>query len=517
MTSESNQLSEEFNSSTDRVNRNENSIIEEINNFSSIEFNDNDYISSDFIKDIEIFNILLNDHFRCKKCKFPLLIEFQKDNINIIKYYCKCNINKFNSIENKDNKFINNNKLENIDDKSILYYGNEYTSYCDKCNKHLEKESSNLHKKHEYRLIKFDELNMNNKIRIIKDMLLNDEKTIQKFKKMNKNGSLKEIIEIIINNYKESPNIILIKNIKHIFDFFKIKIESISLLEECINNTKSNSFIENNNNEENNYEKTRLEDIRVISLKGGLNNKIYNELFCDELKNKLQNLIELTLFYNHINDIEPLLKVDLRKLEVLNLACNKLSDEMIPKIEKLELPKLRELYLSCNYFTKYDIFKKIQHFKKLEILHIGSNRFIYKGDKNNYKNVSLNTIKEMNLINGVFNDDSIDLLFLFELKQLEIINLFGNNLNLSSFKKFLSFISKSKWNNLKQLNLMNNNIIGDFIDDGIKTTMDLIQENMKYYDNNNELTIELKNNELKDGKIILPTVIITKYKYTIKN
>ena len=91
---------------------------------------------------------------------------------------------------------------------------------------------------------------------------------------------------------------------------------------------------------------------------------------------------------------------------------------MIPKIEKLELPKLRELYLSCNYFTKYDIFKKIQHFKKLEILHIGSNRFIYKGDKNNYKNVSLNTIKEMNLINGVFNDDSIDLLFLFELKQL---------------------------------------------------------------------------------------------------
>ena len=64
---------------------------------------------------------------------------------------------------------------------------------------------------------------------------------------------------------------------------------------------------------------------------------------------------------------------------------------------------------------------------------------------------------------------------------------------------------------------MNNNIIEDFIDDGIKTTMDLIQENMKYYDNNNELTIELKNNELKDGKIIVPTVIITKYKYTIKN
>ena len=51
---------------------------------------------------------------------------------------------------------------------------------------------------------------MNNKIRIIKDMLLNNKKTIQKFKKMNKNFPLKEIIEIIINDYKESPNIILI-------------------------------------------------------------------------------------------------------------------------------------------------------------------------------------------------------------------------------------------------------------------------------------------------------------------
>ena len=92
MTSESNQLSEEFNSNTDRVNQNENnSIIEEINNLSSIESNDNDYMSSE---GIEILNILLNGHFRCKKCKFPLLIEFQKDNINIIKYYCKCNIYK---------------------------------------------------------------------------------------------------------------------------------------------------------------------------------------------------------------------------------------------------------------------------------------------------------------------------------------------------------------------------------------------------------------------------------------
>ena len=80
-------------------------------------------------------------------------------------------------------------------------------------------------------------------------------------------------------------------------------------------------------------------------------------LFSDALKNNLGNLIELDLLYNNINDIGPLLKVDLRKLEVLNLAYNKLSDEMIPKIKELQLPELN------NNFTNYDIFKALQNFK----------------------------------------------------------------------------------------------------------------------------------------------------------
>ena len=414
----------------------------------------------------------------------------------------------YNSIENIDRKYINNNKpssenkIENSDKSE-----NEYNSYCDKCDLHLDMDIRNYHKEHEHRIIFFDKLKMNDDIRIIKDILLNDEKTTKKFKAMNKNDSLREIIKIIIKDYEECPNIILIKNIKHIIKFFKINIDSISLLEEYINNTKSNVIIDNG---ENNYETTRLEDLRIIEFKGGLNNKIYNELFSDALKNNLGNLIELDLLYNNINDIGPLLKVDLRKLEVLNLAYNKLSDEMIPKIKELQLPELKKLYLASNNFTNYDIFKALQNFKNLENFNIKSNRFIYNRDKNKYKNISLNTIKEMNLGNGVFNDDSIDLLFQFGLKELEIVNLFGNYMNLSSFKKILSFISKS-WNNLKELNLMNNNIIGDIKNDEILTAINEIMKNMQYYNINNDLIIDLRNNELKDiNKIIVSKLTISK-------
>ena len=183
---------------------------------------------------------------------------------------------------------------------------------------------------------------------------------------------------------------------------------------------------------------------------------------------------------------------------------------MIPKIKELQLPELKKLYLASNNFTNYDIFKALQNFKNLENFNIKSNRFIYNRDKNKYKNISLNTIKEMNLGNGVFNDDSIDLLFQFGLKELEIVNLFGNYMNLSSFKKILSFISKS-WNNLKELNLMNNNIIGDIKNDEILKAINEIMKNMQYYNINNDLIIDLRNNELKDiNKIIVSKLTISK-------
>ena len=96
------------------------------------------------------------------------------------------------------------------------------------CNKDMDDEQYNEHKhkhKHELKIIDFDKLNLKQDIRIINEILLNDEKnSIRNFKKMNTDDKLKKLIEIIINAIENDPNYNLIKNLKYIINFFKMTI-----------------------------------------------------------------------------------------------------------------------------------------------------------------------------------------------------------------------------------------------------------------------------------------------------
>ena len=92
----------------------------------------------------------------------------------------------------------------------------------------------------------------------------------------------------------------------------------------------------------------------------------------------------------------------------------------------------------------------MQTFGKLAKLNIGSNKFSKETYKN--ENYNLNSIKEIILSNGVFNDDSIFILSKFKLENIEIVDLSCNNLS------FLSFILNVNWPNLNKIFLSNNDI-----------------------------------------------------------
>ena len=314
---------------------------------------------------------------------------------------------------------------------------------------------------------------------------------------------LKEKIEMIIKDLKQHYNTYnLIKNIKNILNFFKIRIKSRCELKEYIDKAKKNKDTISQT-EDNIYKESTLEEIRIIDIeKSNLYN--LNEFCCEQIKDKYKNLLELRLVNNNIRNIEPLLNINLTNLKILNLQLNKLGDEMIECVEKLELPNLIELIFDNNNFTNYDIFQAIQHFDKLEIFNINSNGFTGEIYKENLKNIKLNSIKILYLNNGVFDNNSLDLLFQFKLKEIEYLYLEGNNLDTVSFIKILIFVSQSNWMKLKKLFLGNNNINESYYDiskniiNNINKRMERKDLNIKEFFNEQQLSVDLNNNGITE-------------------
>ncbi len=291
-----------------------------------------------------------------------------------------------------------------------------------------------------------------------------------------------------------------VQSIKNIVDYFNIKVYSIAELEGYIEQAKSNK------KEEQLFEKN-FSDIRIIHLEGSDNNNILEKLCCNELKDKLGNIIQLNLMNCNLNNIKPLLKVDLPNLEALNLRSNKLRDDIINVLEKLNAPNLKDLSLENNNLKDYFIFIALQHFKYLQKVDLGSNGFtIEKININNVNNISLQSITELWASNGVFDDDTIDQLFKFDLKNLEILKLNGSYLNYKSFIRIISFIRNLGWKYLKELHLNNNNIIGNIADE-INQIINGIQIEMQLTD---PLIIELNDNELKENDENKSRIIISK-------
>ena len=424
--------------------------------------------------------------FICEVCKSNLLLIFIKDFYIL---YCKC-VKDYSNQNNNIEEINNNIRCENEDDSILLIEAN-YTSYCRKCEIDLEDRSKNDHADHSEKIIDFKKLNVDDDVKIINDLLLDDNKNNNiKFKEMNKNGKLKEIIKIIIDDYKNSRiNYNLIKSIKNIIDYFKLKIYSIAELEVYIESVKSNK--KNKNIYDNDFE-----NIRIINLEGVDNNNILEKLCCNELKDKLGNIIQLNLMNSNIYNIKPLLNVYWPNLEGLSLKSNKLRDDAINDLQKVNMPKLKELSLENNNLKDYIIFKVLENFKNLKKVDLGSNIFTYKKINIKYlNNISLNSITELYVSNGVFDDITIEQLLKFELENIEILKLNGSYLNYKSFIKILSNIYR--WKNLKELHLNNNNIIGLFNDE-INHKINEIKKNIQL---DKALIIELNNNKLKKKEI----------------
>jgi hypothetical protein len=457
-------------------------------NISEINRSNNNSMSSDL--SLEIINnfLVIKDEkqFICKVCKSSFLLIFNKDSFSL---YCKCD--KDYSNQNQNREEINNNISCENKDNSIVFTETKYTSYCKKCEIDLEDKSKNAHVDHSEYIIDFKRLNVDDDVKIIIDLLLDDNKNNNiKFKEMNKNGKLKEKIQTIINDYsKKRMYYNLFKSIKNIIDYFKLKIYSIVELEVYIESVKSNK--KNKNIYDNDFE-----NIRIINLEGVDNNNILEKLCCNELKDKLGNIIQLNLMNSNIYNIKPLLNVYWPNLEGLSLKSNKLRDDAINDLQKVNMPKLKELSLENNNLKDYIIFKVLENFKNLKKVDLGSNGFT--NEKINIKylnNISLNSITELYASTGVFDDITIDLLLKFDLENLKILKLNGSYLNYLSFKKILSNIYR--WKFLEELHLNNNNIIGSYNDE-IKCIVKEIKENMQ---SGKALTIGLNNNKLKEKVI----------------
>ena len=103
----------------------------------------------------------------------------------------------------------------------------------------------------------------------------------------------------------------------------------------------------------------------------------------------------------------------------------------------------------------------------------------------------------MKLFNGVFSDETIDLLLSsqFQMKAIEELNLNKNNLNISSFIKIIDILDY-RWRFLKLICLKDNAIKGDVQDPNNVKIKVKIEEN--FNKKNNIITVQLKGNQLKN-------------------
>ena len=250
----------------------------------------------------------------------------------------------------------------------------------------------------------------------------------------NVNDYLTILISILLNNYYFNPNYNTIVNIKN----FNWKLKNINESE------KKNYEIENNIEIKSlkQYKKLNYNQFQYIK-----KIEIFSKNFdVSNLKNaKLINLIELNLSSNNISNIESLTTADFNIIQTLNLSINRLDDSMIAVISKLNFKNLLFLDLSYNYFTQFQLFKSIEHFKILQLINFGSNKFTEDIDdimKDKNIEFNLQSIREMYLSNGVFSDKSIKIISKFLLEKLEILDLTSSHLTSLSFIYDLKYVKE---------------------------------------------------------------------------
>ncbi|KAL9160420.1 hypothetical protein ABFS82_08G198500 [Erythranthe guttata] len=169
---------------------------------------------------------------------------------------------------------------------------------------------------------------------------------------------------------------------------------------------------------------TMLKSLELISnnLTGGLPREI----------GKLRELNKLYLQFNAFTGLIPVELFNMSNLRILGLSDNRFSGGL-PTNMNYELPSLEGLYLSVNYLSG-EIPHSIVNCSKLRILELGSNNFT-----------------------GFVPH------FLSNLRLLETLNLFGNNLRTEPSSSEMSFVtSLTNCRFLKQL-VLDHNPLNSFI------------------------------------------------------
>jgi len=80
--------------------------------------------------------------------------------------------------------------------------------------------------------------------------------------------------------------------------------------------------------------------------------KDFTKIEFDELK-------ELYLNSNYISDIYALCNAKFEKLEILNLANNRIKD--IKVLSEVNFKELKELYLNSNYISDINVFEYLKN------------------------------------------------------------------------------------------------------------------------------------------------------------
>ena len=161
-------------------------------------------------------------------------------------------------------------------------------------------------------------------------------------------------------------------------------------------------------------------------------------------KMNLDKLQVLDLSYNNIQDITPLSKVNMKELKYLNLSGMNISD--INVLENVNFEKLERLYLGNNKISDINALEKA-NFKELKVLDFHKNNIV---DINVLENVHFEKLEILN-----FNANKItDINILDNVKFKGLKELLLNENNISNVKKF----NKVKFRKLEKLELYDNHL-----------------------------------------------------------
>ena len=466
-------------------------------------------------EDIKNIKNILKDYEKdiilCKKCNSHILVQFIDFDTFIGKCSCKdCkDEGKTYSIEKDYNQFyltndindINNVSLEsnsiqedNITDKfSCKKHGNKlFKFYCMLCQNNLcdvckisHTNNCKIKDPNDFYRFENNQKEMLENINYIlecfklkktqnpEDISINLSKQLEDSINSDK-MNIKRFISDMIMEYINTPNYEVIQNINNFVKFInnqksKDKLNS-DINGKMIINSES-EYLENKNNNPNN-----IAEIIIIS----------KNFDIDLLNNGLENLEKLDLSSNCIKNIKALEKIKSKKLKKIKLFNNYLNNDNIEIIKKLNFPELDSLSLEKNEFSNYNIFEAISHFKKLKYLNLSSNHFILQKEDEKEVKYNFKLIQELYLFNGVFAEESIAKIFKkFELEDLVLLHLSGNNLKTLSFFKYIKDLKF-----LGTLILKNNEIDDDNFD--LKTLCSI--ESLK--------TIDIEYNFLSNAKYI---------------